>query len=1059
MSPLRLVLGLSLGCLPAWPAAAQTIRGTLTGTVTDPSGAAAAGLTVSATHKDTNIVSQATTNPSGIYRFPLLAPGEYTLLVESAGFKKYMRGGVIVQIAQATRVDIPLQVGERTETVEVWAESPLVRSTTAELGQVLEMRQIQALPLNGRLFQALIGLTPGAIARAMGDGAENPAAGGARGNTQHTVNGMPWPGNNFLLDGVANNEPLNALVNISPPLEAIQEFKVQTANPTAEFGVFGGATVNLTIRSGTNAMHGSLFEYFRDDSMNEKTFFAATKEPLHSHQFGGTLGGPIVRDKAFFFVDFQRLHQDQAFFRTMSVPTARMRQGDLGEVAEPIYDPVTGLEFPNRIIPVDRIDPIARRAADVWPLPNGSGLANNYSENVVNTQRLNAGDLRLDYRFDERSSAFVRGSLAMREFGDGTFANVFMGGNNSESDNYNVVAGYTRAFGRNKFYELRVGYNRFDVEQHGEDFGNDKSNELGLLNGNITGQPNTSGIVRFNITGIQQTGSAGFTNSVRFGSTLHLTNNLSWSLGKHNLKLGADFRLMRSTLTNPENQPRGQLNFDRLYTSRAGAAGTGHAWASFLLGLPTGVDRGFVDTLPKVRRNFLGLFVQDDFRVSAKLSLQLGLRWDLMTPPVDAHDNQSNFSLDDGLIHLASPDNRGPSLDTHYDYVAPRLGLAYTPDGGTTAVRAGFGLSYFPDNFGANGGTNERNYPFFQVIQIRSPLANQNTPFRSLNEGLPGFTSVPRAPTLAPPAGFAVFYIPSHFHEDTVKMWSLGVQRALGWNTMLDAAYVRTVGTNLFVSRNINVPLPGPGAQPARRPYASIAANIPAINERDSDGESWYNALQIKVDKRFSKGLQALVSYTYSRTEDTLNIIHPGFEFRLPATSKTVDIPHNLSVSFTYELPFPGHVLVKGWSITGIMLYQSGDPLDIRVATSRLNTGTANWANQTCADVGMPRNVSATNTEARWFDIACFGEPAEFEFGNYKVGHVRGPGVFNTDLSLFKRTTLGKMSFELRVDAFNVFDKAHFSNPNTTLGNAAFGRVSGTRLPAREMQLGIRFLF
>jgi hypothetical protein len=498
-----------------------------------------------------------------------------------------------------------------------------------------------------------------------------------------------------------------------------------------------------------------------------------------------------------------------------------MRQGDLGEITEPIYDPATGLEFPNRMIPADKINPIARRAADVWPLPNGPGLANNYSENVVNTQRLNAGDLRLDYRFDERSSAFVRASLAMREFGDGTFGNVYMGGNNSESDNYNVVAGYTRAFGSNKFYELRLGYNRFDVEQHGEDFGNDKSNELGILNGNIPGQPNTSGIVRFNITGFQQTGSAGFTNSVRFGSTVHLTNNLSWTLEKHNLKFGADFRLMRSTLTNPENMPRGQFNFDRLYTSRAGAAGTGHPWASFLLGFPTGVDRGFVDTLPKVRRNFIGLFVQDDFRVSSKLSLQLGLRWDLMTPPVDANNNQSNFSLDDGRIHLASDGNRGPNLDTHYDYFAPRLGLAYSPDGGKTAIRAGFGISYFPDNFGANGGTNERNYPFFQVIQIRSTLASQNTPFRSMNDGLPGFTSVPREATLAPPAGFAVFYIPNHFHEDTVKMVNVGVQRELGWNTMAEASYVRTMGTNPAPSRRA---APTPAAPPTSRPSTSAIA-------------------------------------------------------------------------------------------------------------------------------------------------------------------------------------------------------------------------------------------
>src|SRR5581483_7229981 len=273
--------------------------------------------------------------------------------------------------------------------------------------------------------------------------------------------------------------------------------------------------------------------------------------------------------------------------------------------------------------------------------------------------------------------------------------------------------------------------------------------------------------------------------------------------------------------------------------------------------------------------NFLGLFVQDDFRVSRKLSLQLGLRWDLMTPPVQTDNRQSNFDPTDGLIHVASPDNRGPNVETHYDYVAPRLGVAYTPDNGKTAIRAAFGISYFADNFGANGGTNERNYPFFLQVDQQSPT--QFTPFRSLSDGLPTFSSVPLAPTLTPPANFAVFYIPSHFHEDTATMWNVGMERELGWSFMLDVSYVGTRGTNLFRSYNINVPDPGPGAIPQRRPYYAIAPTITTINMRDGDGKSWYDALQVKLDKRFSHGLQMLVSYAYSRTDDNITPagIHP----------------------------------------------------------------------------------------------------------------------------------------------------------------------------------------
>ena len=246
------------------------------------------------------------------------------------------------------------------------------------------------------------------------------------------------------------------------------------------------------------------------------------------------------------------------------------------------------------------------------------------------------------------------------------------------------------------------------------------------------------------------------------------------------------------------------------------------------------------------------MFLQDDYRVTRDLTLQLGLRWDLVTPPVDANNRQSNFSVEDGLIHVASSENRGPNLDTHYDYFAPRLGLAYSPDGGTTAFRAAFGISYFPDNFGANGGTNERNYPFFQEVDLVSP--NPQLPFRSVSDGLPAFAPVALTSTLTPPPGFAVFYIPRDFREDTATMWNVGVQRQLGWNTMVDVSYVGTRGTNNFRSRNINVPDPGPGSIPERRPYFRIAPNITTINERDGDGRSWYDALQTKLEKRFPPG-------------------------------------------------------------------------------------------------------------------------------------------------------------------------------------------------------------
>jgi hypothetical protein len=1043
----------------------QTTRATLTGTVTDPAGAVVEGARVTATNAATNVAASTKTTDAGLYVFTALQPGEYVLEVQRDGFKRHVQSGLMLLIAEATRVDVPLEVGAVAEEVKVTAAAPMVRSTSSEQGQVIDHAQIQALPLNGRLFQQLITLTPGAVAAGFADFAENPAGAGARSAVHHSVNGLPWSGNNYLLDGVANNEPLNAFVNITPPLEALQEFKVQTNNPTAEFGVFGGAVVNLSIRSGTNQYRGSLFEYYRDESMNARNFFAATTAPFNSHQFGGTFGGPIIRNRMFFFGDYQRLKQDQGRTVVTTVPTAEMRRGDLSVLADTIFDPLSRQAFAGNIIPSNRIDPVTRQVADLYPLPNRPGLADNYVENNVITQEQDAFDIRGDIHLGRWGSVFGRYSRADREFTEPPTANIFMsGGNRSESGNYNLVLGHTYTLSSTRLNELRVGINKYDLAQFGSDFGIAKNNELGIPNGNIDGHPYTFGIADFNVSGFLRTGSPGFSNSVRIGTTVQISDNFTWLVDKHAVKFGGDVRFIQSTLTNPEVQPRGLFTFDRNYTSNAGAANTGHPFASFLLGYPNRIQRSFVDTYPEVLINFVGFFVQDDFRVSRNLTLNLGLRWDLLTTPVERNNRQSNFSLQDGLIHLASDDDRGPLTTNFFGGWAPRLGVAYSPDDGKTAIRGAYGISYYRDNFGANGGTLERNHPLFQQIDLQTRL--QFTPFTTVSDGLPGFTPVPLTPTMAPPPGFAVFFFPAGDKPNMAHMFNVGVQRQLAWSSVLDVAYVGTRGTNIFVSRNINVPLPGPGDVTTRRPYFALAPNVTGINQRSGDAESWYDALQVKLDKRFSQGLQALLSYTWSRTEDTAFILHPAFETRARATGKAIDVPHNLVLSWAYELPMGSgqrflsgatgvmQKLVEGWAINGITSYQSGQPLNIRLASSQLNTGTDNWANVTCGEIGMPE------LPTQWFDTSCFGTPPQFEFGNYEIGQVRGPKFINTDFSLFKRTTLGATrSLELRVEVFNLFNKAHFSNPNDRLGNANFGRISSTRFPSREIQLGARFLF
>jgi hypothetical protein len=1062
----RAIVIIGAACLlGAGSVSAQTSRSTLTGTVTDPNGAVVPAAVVTAANVATGVTTTTKSNEGGLYTFTALQPGEYVLEVEVPGFKRFVQGGIVLQIAESTRLDPVLEVGAVTEEVRVTSEAPLVRSVSSELGQVIDYKQIQSLPLNGRLFQQLITLTPGAIPRGFADFGENPAAAGAQSFVHHSVNGLPWSGNNYLMDGVANNEPLNAFINITPPLEAIQEFKVQTNNPTAEFGVFGGAVVNLTIRSGTNQYSGSLFEYHRDDALNARNFFSATKFPFSSDQFGGTLGGPILRNKIFFFGDYQRFTQDQGRTFLFTVPTPEMRRGDLSAITNGIYDPLTGQPFAGNVIPAGRINPIARQVADIFPVPNRPGLVDNYIENNVLTQTVNAFDIRGDLNLDTWGSVFGRYSRSARTFDDPPPGNEFIQeGNRSENVNFNAVGGHTHSFSSTKLNEFRVGVNKYDLSQFGYDFGINKNNELGLANGNVAGHPYTSGIARFDIPGFRQTGSAGFTNSVRIGTTIQLSDNFTWVAGRHSLKFGGDTRFITSTLTNPQTAPRGRFRFNANVTSNRGASGTGHPWASFLLGYPAGLDRDFVDTYPEVLINFVGFFAQDDFRVSRNLTLNLGLRWDVLTTPIDKNNRQTNFNPQDGLIYAATDEDRGPLTTNFYGGWAPRLGVAWSPDDGRTAVRGAYGISYYRDNFGANGGTLERNYPLFQQVVLDAP--DQFAPFRSISDGLPPFNPVPLTRTLVPPPGFAVFFFPAGDKPNMSHMFNVGIQRELPWRAVLDVAYVGTRGKNIFVSRNINVPLPGPGNLNQRRPFFNLVPNITQINQRSGDAESWYDALQLKVDKRFAQGFQALVSYTFSRTEDTAFILHPAFETRAKATGKAIDIPHNLVVSWTYELPFGGgkrfgagasgvvQKIVEGWSVNGITSYQSGEPLNIRLATSQLNTGTDNWPNQTCSDVPIIGDVT------QWFDTSCFAAPPLHEFGDYEIGAVRGPTFFNTDFGIFKRTGVGaSRMIELRVEVFNLFNKALFSNPNDRVGNANFGRISSTRFPARQIQLGGRFLF
>ena len=420
-----------------------------------------------------------------------------------------------------------------------------------------------------------------------------------------------------------------------------------------------------------------------------------------------------------------------------------------------------------------------------------------------------------------------------------------------------------------------------------------------------------------------------------------------------------------------------------------------------MLGLPNLVQRDLVDTWPLIKRNFVGVFVQDDFRVNRKLSLQLGLRWDLMTPPVQVDNRQSNFDPTDGLIHVASADNRGPDRKTQYGYIAPRLGLAYSPDNGKTAVRAAFGISYFADNFGASGGTSERNYPFFFQVDITTPTTF--TPFRTVSDGFPTVSSVPLSPTIAPPPGSPSSTSRTTSTRTPRRCWNVGRPARAGLNTVVDVSYVGTRGSHIFRSFNVNVPLPGPGNVQQRRPYFSVAPGITTINQRDGAGKTWYNALQVKVDKRFSHGLQALLAYTYSKTEDNIATlgIHPTLEIRqrAPERQREQDAGHPADPLREPQLRAALRQ-GRGWSqgrgagrLDGQRDHAVPQRRSARRARLRLQP---QRRRRQLAGRHVRSHGQRSGTPQQWLDTSCFKDPAQFQFGNYQYGDVRGPTVFNT---------------------------------------------------------------
>jgi hypothetical protein len=1094
------------------PAAGQTTTGSIVGTVTDPSGGVIAGAAVTVTNMDTNIQTKSTTDASGNYVVTPLPIGRYSVAIEAAGFKKSVDSGITLNVQDRIRVDTSLQVGQVVDVVEVQAGAPLLQTDTSYLGQVVESQKIVDLPLNGRYFTRLAVLTAGTAPTPAG--ARDEKSGG------FSANGVRPYQNNYILDGIDNNSMSEDLVSqqsfvIGPPPDAIAEFKVQTNSMSAEFGRSGGAVLNVNIKSGTNGLHGTAYEFLRNSSLDAKNFFDAGDQPIPPYklnQFGASIGGPIIKNRTFFFGDYQgtRIRTGRTFLA--SVPPPAWRNGDFSGF-QPIFDPNTTVinpdgsatrqPFANNQIPQNRWDPVATQLINLFPAPNvpgsvaSSGVSNNFLSNPSEPDDTDQFDIRIDHRFSSSDSIFGRVSysdqtltppggipppLDAAAFSSGDFLN----------DSRSVVITETHIFTPRIVNELRLGYNRNHSNRL--QFNSDKNLSAQFGIPGIPFGPSNGGLPQFSINDLTTFGSSEYQPTVEIQNVYQIVDSLSWVKGRHTLKFGiegkprVDFTILQPPV------PRGAFAFNGNATRDPNnLSNTGLGTADFLLGLM--YDQGSNTTIGTIINDVFqqpGIFwyVQDDFKVSRKLTLNLGLRYEFVTHPTEKYNAQANFNLATNTLDIVSGRN-DPLPPNFYPEIAvnrnaprnlvpnaknnfgPRIGFAYNlfP---RTVLRGGYGLFYSSYEAGPLSIPNPGNNPPFYLQSTYNALSvvTPNPKVHQLSQGFP-------ADALQNPDAASLFALDPGFRNPDVQHWNMSIQQELGWNSIFEVAYAGSKGTRLYEFRTVNQA--APTADPnsdinSRRPRPYITPWFPLWCSCNS---STYHSLQTKVEKRFSSGLSFLTAYTFGKSIDEASqaslSFHGGGGFRWAAhpewekARSDFDITHRFVTSASYQLPFgkgktfangisrAADLVIGGWETQGIVSIQSGTP---RTVTA--NIGVSNSDGEDRPDVVSGVSVVPTNQDPNfWINPAAFQTAVPGTFGNAGRNIITSKGLTNIDLSIFKDFVITERTkLQFRSEFFNLPNHPNFRSDslNNSWGSASFGQYSSA-WPSRQIQFALKLLF
>ena len=1070
-----------IAVLSALSLQAQVDTGSISGTVHDPAGAIITNATIKVTNTAAGYVSTVTTNHDGLYTVVDLHPGNYRVSVAAPGFQSVTRTGIDLRLQDRLAINFDLAIGQTNSSIEVQSTAAALETETTSLGQVIEDKAIQALPLNGRNYIQLAVL-----------GAGTTPSQRSNERNSFVANGQREIQNSYVLDGIDNKNKIvgfdsSDAQSIEPIIDAIQEFKVQTATFSAEFGQSAGGVVNVSIRSGSDQFHGSAFEYLRNSWLDADPFFqpALTAKPQFiQNQYGATVGGPILRNRTFFFFAWQSTRISDASPQLAVVPTASQLAGHFGTT---IYDPATTQPNPNGTgyirtpfagnqIPTDRFDPVAAKLLTLFPAPNLTG-ANNFFSNQKETISNDQYVLRVDHRFSDKDSAFAH---YIAFFDTNSLPAVLPPPASNPSivwpEAHSFAFSESHVFSPTMLNEARVGYQETREKQTVQTAR--LFEQYGIIG--APDLPNVTGLPTFAVTGLTTIGTTGpgtpptpATGSGNLpidkqGRVIQVNDNLTWERGRHVLKFGADFQQI-TLYGNVTLSARPSYNFNGVYTQNPqNRTGTGYALADFLLGY-TSSSSVSTNSDSESRQHIWQAYVQDDWKIRPTLTINAGLRYELPLPFYETSNHYADVILEPGPLYgqllnasdAAQNGYRRSFVDPNFHNFAPRLGFAWQPDP-STVVRAADGIFYGRDENVPVADRPTNNPPYYILSSYTS---DQIDPSIFLATGFPA-NAISPSNVKTPSVNSYLKHSPTPY----VQQWTLNLQRNFGLGFVGQITYVGSSTHNLYYPNQIDQPTPGPGAIQPRRPfpqYSALHAYAPLVNAN-------YNSLQVQMERRFRNGFSLLTAYTWGHAidngpsqVDTVVVPQNAYDFAAERGNSAFDIRNRFVTSVLYELPFGkgkplladsrvGNAIAGGWQLAAIFSAQSGLWFTPVEGVDASNTGTTEHPNR-IANGNLPSGHRSIN---HWFDTTAFPTPAQYTFGNSGRDILNGPGFHNIDFGLSRVIGLVEgASLEIRAEAFNLFNTPQFGLPNATLGQSTTAVISSVFNPQRQIQLAARIQF